>query len=156
MTYNQDWDRLLNPFRYKADGALTDAAKEQNVAMQLNSAGGSGGSGISADGYGSGRASVHTTTLTKAEKALEEIRSDTGLVDLAALKATDESVLGLNGWDSAGGLDAMRTRWADQGIDFSQRMSEASANLHNTNTAYQSADQDEKARMNSIDHGGNR
>ncbi|MYX07731.1 hypothetical protein GTW98_13100 [Streptomyces sp. SID8375] len=153
MTYNQDWDRQLNPFRYKADGTLTDAAKEQNVAMQLNSA---GGSGISTDGYGGGRASVHTTTLTKAEKALEEIRSDTGRVDLAALKATDESVLGLNGWDSAGGLNAMRARWADQGIDFSQRMSEASANLHNTNTAYRSADQDEKARMNSIDHGGNR
>ncbi|MFE1171227.1 hypothetical protein [Streptomyces sp. NPDC058773] len=149
MNYNEDWDRRLNPFRYKADGTLTDAARKQNVAMQLNSA--------NADGYagaGSGQASVHIATLTKAESALEEIRSDTDQVGLAALNATDDSVIGLQGWESAGGLDVMRTRWADESVNFSGQLSDACANLHNTTTAYKDTEREEQARMKSINDGG--
>ncbi|MFD0162561.1 hypothetical protein ACFVJH_00115 [Streptomyces decoyicus] len=149
MNYNEDWDRRLNPFRYNSDGTLTDAARKQNVAMQLNSA--------NADGYagaGSGQASVHIATLTKAASALEEIRSDTDQVGLAALNATDASVIGLQGWESAGGLGAMRARWADEAVNFSEQLSDACANLHNTATAYKDTDREEQARMNSINHGG--
>lgn len=146
----QDWDRLVNPFRYNADGTLTEAAREQDTTMRLNSAG-----GVHIDGYGGGRASVHTATLTKAETALDEIRSDTDRVGLPALQATDDAVTGLNGWDSAGGLNAFRARWADQATHLSRRLSEACMNLHNTNTAYQAADHEEKSRIASLDHGGN-
>ncbi|GAB2631377.1 hypothetical protein GCM10027168_73400 [Streptomyces capparidis] len=36
---NQDWDRLLNPFRYDSDGNLTEAAQQQDLRMRLNTAG---------------------------------------------------------------------------------------------------------------------
>lgn len=71
-TYNQDWDRLLNPHRYDGDGNLTDAAKQQDVHMQLNSTGGGGGGGAG----GSGDLKVETPALDTASKNAAALRGD--------------------------------------------------------------------------------
>ncbi|MFF4699911.1 hypothetical protein [Streptomyces chattanoogensis] len=68
MTYNPDRDHQLNPFRYKPDGMLADASKEQNVDMSPNSAGGAAPALPAAAGR---HPSVHIATHTKAENALE-------------------------------------------------------------------------------------
>ncbi|GAU71096.1 putative hypothetical protein [Streptomyces sp. NBRC 110611] len=77
MSYDQDWDRQLNPFRYKVDGTLTDAAKEQSVAMQLNSAGGSGASG------GAGTSPGSSTGTTRIEEPASLKRAARGASELA-------------------------------------------------------------------------
>ncbi|MFD3421287.1 hypothetical protein [Streptomyces decoyicus] len=148
MPYDQDWDKILNPFRYNADGSLTDAAKRQNVTMELNSAGGTGGGG------GGGRqTSVRTTALTKAADSLEQLRSDTDKVDMKALSETDTAWSALDGWQAANGLDKMHRRWAAEAGNLSKMLSEAIAKLHNTSTSYAHTDHAEKSRMDSLGGG---
>ncbi|WP_030985476.1 hypothetical protein [Streptomyces sp. NRRL S-1813] len=148
MSYDHEWDKILNPFRYNADGSLTDAAKRQNVTMELNSAGGTGGGG------GGGRqTSVRTTVLTKAADSLEQLRSDTDKVDMKALSETDSAWSALDGWQAATGLDKMHRRWAAEASNLSKMLSEATAKLHNTSTSYAHTDRAEKSRMDSLDGG---
>ncbi|MFI2263719.1 hypothetical protein [Streptomyces tubercidicus] len=150
MTYDQDWDRRLNPFRYNEDGSLTDAAKRQNVTMELNSAGGNGGGGA---GSGGRQTSVHTAALTKAAKAVEELRGDTDKVDQHALSATDAASSGLHGWQTDDGLFRMHRRWAGEAVHLSTRLSEAYMKLHNTSVSYERTDHAEKSRMDTLDGG---
>ncbi|MCL6296927.1 hypothetical protein [Streptomyces kronopolitis] len=147
MSYDQEWDRILNPFRYSADGSLTDAAKRQNVTMELNSAGvkGSGGAG-----GGSRQTSVRTAVLSKAARSLEELRSDTDKVDMRALSDTDAAWSALDGWQAAHGLDTMHRRWAAEAGHLSKMLSDATAKLHNTSTSYEHTDHAEKSRMDSL------
>ncbi|WP_406475720.1 hypothetical protein [Streptomyces platensis] len=148
MTYDQDWDRRLNPFRYNADGQLTDAAKRQNVTMELNSAEGKGGGGT---GHGGRQTSVHTAVLTRAANSLEQLRSDTDKVDMNALSDTDAAWSALDSWQVANGLDRMHKRWAAEASNLSKMLSEATMKLHNTTTSYANTDDAEKSRMDSLD-----
>ncbi|MGW9046944.1 hypothetical protein ACWGQL_30990 [Streptomyces lydicus] len=150
MTYDQDWDRRLNPFRYNADGTLTEAAQRQNVTMELNSAGGGGG-GASGRGHGGRQASVRTAALTKAAKALEDLRGDTDAVDQHALSDTDVASSALHGWRTADGLSTMHRRWAEEAVNLSKLLSDATMKLHNTNNSYDETDHAEKSRMDSLD-----
>ncbi|AJT68634.1 hypothetical protein T261_7032 [Streptomyces lydicus] len=151
MTYDQDWDRRLNPFRYNADGSLTDAAKRQNVTMELNSAGSNGGGGA---GHGGRQASVLTAVLEKTSTALEDLRADTDKVDQKARDATsDASSSLLDGWKSGLGLSTLGRRWGDGAGHLSQMLSEASSKLHNTGVSYKDADHAERARMESLGGG---
>lgn len=68
MSYNQEWDRLLNPHRYDAEGNLTEAARHQDVRMRLNSAGSGGKSG-----GGAGDLKVEIPALDRAGKRAYEI-----------------------------------------------------------------------------------
>ncbi|MGX1759133.1 hypothetical protein ACWIG5_19830 [Streptomyces lydicus] len=150
MTYDQDWDRRLNPFRYNADGSLTDAAKRQNVTLELNSA---AGKGEGCSGHVGHQTSVSTEVLTKAANALEQLRSDTDKVDMNALSATDAAWSALSGWRAANGLDRTHRRWAAEAGNLSKTLSEATAKLHNTSASYTHTDHSEKSRMDSL-HGG--
>ncbi|GLW17650.1 hypothetical protein Stsp01_43930 [Streptomyces sp. NBRC 13847] len=150
MSYDHEWDKILNPFRYNADGSLTDAAKRQNVTMELNSAGGAGGGGT---GGGGRQASVRTAVLTKAADSLEQLRSDTDKVDIKALSETDSAWSALDGWQAANGLDKMHRRWAAEASNLSKMLSEATAKLHNTSTSYAHTDHAEKSRMDSLGGG---
>ncbi|MFE7318233.1 hypothetical protein ACFU7T_34820 [Streptomyces sp. NPDC057555] len=150
MTNDQDWDRRLNPFRYNADGSLTDAAKRQNVTMELNSAGGKGSGGA---GSGGQQTSVRTAALTKAAKALEDLRGDTDKVDQPALSETDVASSALGGWHSSQGLSALHKRWADESVHLSTMLSDAVMKLHNTSSSYERTDHSEKSRMDSLDGG---
>ncbi|AZS74851.1 hypothetical protein DDE74_31455 [Streptomyces lydicus] len=152
MTYDQDWDRRLNPFRYNADGSLTDAAKRQNVTMELNSAAGEGDSGSGRAGH---QTSVRTEVLTKAANTLEQLRSDTDKADMNALSATDAAWSALSNWQAANGLDRMHRRWAAEAGNLSKMLSDATAKLHNTTTSYEHTDQAEKSRMDSLNGGRN-
>ncbi|MGW5818268.1 hypothetical protein [Streptomyces noursei] len=150
MTNDQDWDRRLNPFRYNADGSLTDAAKRQNVTMELNSA----GAKRSGDaGSGGRQTSVRTAALTKAAKALEDLRGDTDKVDQPALSETDVASSALGGWNSSQGLSALRKRWADESVHLSTMLSDAVMKLHNNSSSYERTDHSEKSRMDSLNGG---
>ncbi|MFE1174256.1 hypothetical protein [Streptomyces sp. NPDC058773] len=146
MTYDQDWDRRLNPFRYNADGSLTDSAKRQNVTMELNSAGGSGGTG----GAG-GQVSVQKAVLNKASTALDDLRTDTDKVDQKAIDETsDASASALDDWQYGLGLDSMLKRWGDGASNLSVMLSDAASKLHNTAAFYMDTDHTEKSRMDSL------
>lgn len=147
MSYDQEWDKILNPFRYNADGSLTDTAKRQNVTMELNSA---AGRGVSGAGGGGLQTSVRTTVLTKAANSLEQLRSDTDKADMKALSETDAAWSALDGWQAANGLDKMHRRWAAEASNLSKMLSEATAKLHNTTTSYAHTDHAEKSRMDSL------
>lgn len=67
MTYNEDWDRLLNPFRYDGEGNLTAAGRKQDARMRLDSAGGSG------HGGGSGDLNVEIPALDSASDRAYEL-----------------------------------------------------------------------------------
>ncbi|ANZ14898.1 hypothetical protein O1L44_02810 [Streptomyces noursei] len=150
MTYDQDWDRRLNPFRYNDDGSLTDVAKRQNVAMELNSAESRGDGGA---GSGGRQTSVRTVALTKAAKALEDLRGDTDKVDQPALSETDVASSALGGWQSSQGLSALHKRWADESVHLSTMLSDAVMKLHNTSSSYERTDRSEKSRMDALDGG---
>ncbi|MEU6327137.1 hypothetical protein ABZ851_07610 [Streptomyces sp. NPDC047049] len=152
MTYDQDWDRRLNPFRYNADGSLTDSAKGQNVKMELNSAAGKSASGT---GHPGRQTSVSTEVLTKAANTLEQLRSDTDKVDMNALSATDAAWSALSGWQAANGLDRLHRRWAAEAGNLSKMLSDATAKLHNTTTSYAQTDHAEKSRMDALNGGRN-
>ncbi|WP_310726891.1 hypothetical protein [Streptomyces sp. N2A] len=148
MIYDQDWDRRLNPFRYNADGTLTDAAKRQNVTMELNSAGHNGGGGRAGH-----QASVRTSALTKAARALDELQGDTDKVDQHTLTETDAASNGLRGWQTAGGLFRLHRRWAEESVHLSAMLFEANVKLRETRSSYERTEHGEKARMDSIDGG---
>lgn len=80
MSYNQDWDRRLNPHRYDANGNLTESAARQDARMGLDSAGETGSPGGSRDfevaipalDRASRRASALRAELSKATKEPHE------------------------------------------------------------------------------------
>ncbi|WP_030799063.1 hypothetical protein [Streptomyces sp. NRRL S-337] len=150
MNYDQDWDRRLNPFRYNADGTLTDAAKRQNVTMELNSAGANGGGGAGAVGH---QSTVRPSALTKAARALDELQGDTDKVDQHTLAETDVASNALRGWQSAGGLFRLHRRWAEESVHLSAMLFEANVKLRDTSSSYERNEHGEKTRMDSLDGG---
>ncbi|UQA91422.1 hypothetical protein [Streptomyces halobius] len=121
MSYDQDWDRQLNPFRYKADGTLTDAAKEQNVAMQLNSANGSGASGGAKTSPGSGTGTTRIeepASLKRAARGASELAGDIKTTGSRAEDSTRTAARALKGdsWNGSLGaaMDHVVETWHSQ------------------------------------------
>ncbi|KOG50691.1 hypothetical protein ADK74_00605 [Streptomyces decoyicus] len=118
--------------------------------MELNSAGGGAGRG-----HGGRQTSVRTAALTKAARALEDLRGDTDKVDQHALSETDIASSALHGWRTADALGTMHRRWADEAVNLSKLLSDATMKLHNTSNSYDETDHAEKSRMDSLDGGRN-
>lgn len=124
--------------------------------MQLNSVADPGGGGSSG-----GTTKTDTARMDQAANALVELRGDTENVDNAADEDTQSAVMGLNkhtapgmpdagSWQTAGSLMTMDLRWGSQVLNLKSMLQDISDRLHTTTGHYTSAEQEERARMASI------
>jgi hypothetical protein len=127
-----------------------------DTRMELNSAadpGGGGGSG--------GTTEADTQRMDQAANALVELRGDTENVDNTADDDTLSAIMGLNkhtapsvpeagSWQTAGSLMTMDVRWGSQVTHLKSMLQDISDKLHTTSGHYTRTEQEEQARMASI------
>jgi hypothetical protein len=99
--------------------------------------------------------------MDESANALVDLRGDTENVDNAADDDTQSAVRGLNkhsagalpeggSWETAASLMDMDMRWGMQVINLKTMLQDISDKLHATTHHYTRQEQDEQARMNSM------
>ncbi len=138
-----DWDRRLNPFRYDANGNLTEAAKQQDEALHLDSYDGSGPSGPK----------LHVTAGVLNDRAdkTDKVASDFHSACESPMKSTGDVAKGLKGFRSASAFATFEERWRSEAhyvenqllAKFAQDLRDAATafTTHDTATADQFSNQ---------------
>lgn len=135
---DDDWDRLLNPFRYHQDGSKTEAALRQDVSAistRLNSADDAN------PGGGSGTTSVTVQTLKAHATTVDQITGSFSSADYLAKTSMATTSLSFSDWQLVQGLSAFITRWNDQKETLENRLSAVSHKLRQNAQSYTATDE---------------
>ncbi|MFE6737733.1 hypothetical protein [Streptomyces tubercidicus] len=76
-------------------------------------------------------------------------------MDQHALSDTDAASSALHGWRTADALGALHRRWAEEAVNLTKLLSNATMKLHNTSNSYEETDHAEQSRMDSLGSGRN-
>ncbi len=108
-------DRRLNPFRYRADGSLTEGARRQDALLDSAAAGGPAGWNDAADGLRRPGAApslrVSPALLRERAGRADAVAEEFGRVCHAPLRETGRVAGGLRGFRCAGAFAAFEARW---------------------------------------------